>query len=159
MIVPREITQARRECIVRMMQRMGRPMGLQEVIGNLAILHKRGEWPQVDHPAARNEPYYVGVRQHLLALRMDGRVIQVVKDDGWKAWAIAQPELLLPAPAADYLLVADRYRAATGVKLSYGVRHNMQRVLLMETPRGVGERELRDDETWDDALREIGATE
>lgn len=151
---------ARRDLLVAILRlKSPDPLTVGDVLEECRRLHEQGQWPQAEWVGAKNEPYHTGVRQHLDSLAFDGRIMggEYVSGRGRVYW-YAAPEDLLPDPPDRVQAILDAYRAETGLEALVGVTQDLQRVVRVQTARGVYEVALGGKDDWLDGLREAGLT-
>lgn len=176
------VAEERRKAILAMLrQHPGSTIG--DLVALLAESHETNhDWPQAPWPQARNEPYDVGVRQHLYTLLSEGVVRWGRDDELWTArwWAPPRycacggekrrpvdeccarcvPEraaALLPADSAPFEEAIRRERRR-GVEIVLGVTTDLKRVIRVGTSRGLVELEVSDDETWEQGFERVAAS-
>lgn len=152
----RQVTEARRAVILAVVARG--PVYYPALREALEKLHAQGKWPQAEWLHARNEPYDVGTRQHLAALVSKGKLMKVSEPNRFDLYQMPQPELLLPVGVDKTRVQSalDRYRHVYGLGAVAGVTHDMQRVIRVDTARGVVEHILDRYESWTEALGHAG---
>lgn len=197
----KDVTDARRLVIVEVVRQNPGITGA-ELLDALVELHHDGEWPQASWASARNDPYSVGLRQHLEALvKWDNGILRLPNQcyfhwdhsdkkarqitGGGKGafckFSMSEPLKLGPkAPDGPSPLPEDelRQRAAAildavtddvrsrlvrwqrrqGRRILLGVEANqrLRRVIVMDTGRGEVRFPVKQNQSWEDALEEVG---
>lgn len=135
-----------------------RGLTLRELLDLLRALHAAGKWPQSTATSARNEPYDTGTRQHLYAMRSQGKVVCLTDKDGVDRWKLPCPDDFLPDEDAAALIKQAIINARRhGIRDAVlGVTPDCKRVIRVMTRRGEIERWLKPREDWLEVLPEVG---
>lgn len=81
-------------------------------------------------------------------LRCDCGAEKASEDPWCPDCTAAEAERLLPHPPERFLMIAARYRAATGCEVAFGVTPELTRVIRVQTLRGLVEHEIPDEMPW-----------
>lgn len=159
-----EATEARRLMILAVMREAPGAAMTSDIVRRLRQLHGQGLWPAAAWPGARQDPYSVGIYQHLRAMQNRGFVKESA--DGWGITAKAPATDELPSIAGmaaellpDEEMFSERLRAYErrfGKAIILGVDFALRRVIRYQTSDGLAEVVVQDGD-WNQALTAVGA--
>lgn len=167
----RATTEARREILVGIV-RLQPGATVTDVLEAAKAIHAKGKWPQAEWSQARNDPYGVGIRQSLYAMRCnllsytdpDKPLVCLDHDrrelPRWwhrdDVGGLAESMLPEGDEAAELVRIAQRYRREHGRAVVFGVTDALVPVVRIDTGRGVLEEQVESRYGWMGALLRVG---